>query len=118
MGPRGRITVADLPQEIGGARSGPMAESGPDLSTSGPLRDAREKFEKWYIAKKLLENGGNVTRTAEALGLERSHLHRKLRAYGIGGDRQAGARGAEPAVDGSGGTVPVTAGPQPDEEGN
>jgi two-component system nitrogen regulation response regulator NtrX len=117
MGPRGRITVADLPPEIGGVRTGSSTEAGPDLSTSGPLREARERFEKWYIARKLKENVGNVTRTAEALGLERSHLHRKLRAYGIVGERQAGARGAEPPV-GAEGSLPVAAGPHPDEEGN
>jgi len=113
MGPRGRITLADLPPEFGSARAGSSVEAGPDLSTSGPLRGAREKFEKWYIARKLKENGGNVTRTAEALGLERSHLHRKLRAYGIGGERQGGARGAEPAAEGA---DPVTAASLPDEE--
>jgi two-component system nitrogen regulation response regulator NtrX len=47
------------------------------------LKEARDEFEKSYIERKLQENGGNVTRTAEALGLERSNLHRKLKAYSI-----------------------------------
>ncbi|HUO85338.1 MAG TPA: sigma-54 dependent transcriptional regulator [Thermoanaerobaculia bacterium] len=52
-------------------------------STALPLRDAREQFEREYILRKLRELGGNVSRTAEALGVERSNLYRKLNAYGI-----------------------------------
>lgn len=44
---------------------------------------ARAQFEKEYIIRKLEENSGNVSRTAETIGLERSHLHRKIKAYGI-----------------------------------
>ncbi len=44
---------------------------------------ARAQFEKEYILKKLAENGGNVSKTAEVIGLERSHLHRKIKSYGI-----------------------------------
>jgi two-component system nitrogen regulation response regulator NtrX len=47
------------------------------------LRQAREQFEKKLILRKLRELGGNVSRTAEVLGIERSNLHRKLNAYGI-----------------------------------
>jgi two-component system nitrogen regulation response regulator NtrX len=90
MGPRGRITVADMPPEFA------ATDGGASISTAflpgeegGTMREARERFEKWYIARKLRENGGNVTRTAESLGLERSHLHRKLKAYGLGPDRPA-----------------------------
>ena len=49
----------------------------------GSLREGREAFEKAFILKKLREAGGNVLRAAELLGLERSHLYRKMRAYGI-----------------------------------
>ncbi|MGA7615711.1 MAG: sigma-54 dependent transcriptional regulator [Thermoanaerobaculia bacterium] len=49
------------------------------------LREAREEFERRYILRKLQELGGNVSRTAEALGVERSNLYRKLNAYGIRG---------------------------------
>ena len=113
MGPRGRITVADLPPELGGSHAAPPAEDGPDLLAPGLLRDAREKFERWYIGRRLRENGGNVTRTAESLGVERSHLHRKMRAFGLGSDRQAAGRpldaapaapGEEPAPDEGAGT--------------
>lgn len=47
------------------------------------LRDARAEFEKDFILKKLEENEGNVSKTAELIGLERSHLHRKMKTYGI-----------------------------------
>ncbi|MEA2166204.1 MAG: two-component system, NtrC family, nitrogen regulation response regulator NtrX [Thermoanaerobaculia bacterium] len=47
------------------------------------LKEARDEFEKQYILSRLREFGGNVSRTAEALGVERSNLYRKLNAYGI-----------------------------------
>ena len=47
------------------------------------LREAREIFERRLIVAKLREFGGSVRRAAEALGIERSHLYRKLRGYGI-----------------------------------
>jgi two-component system, NtrC family, nitrogen regulation response regulator NtrX len=92
MGPRGRIMVQDLPPEFMGPAAQPARSEAPDLGDAGPLRDARERFERWYIARKLRENGNNVTRTAEALGLERSHLHRKLKAFGLGSERAGAAR--------------------------
>ncbi|HSP13980.1 MAG TPA: sigma-54 dependent transcriptional regulator [Thermoanaerobaculia bacterium] len=48
-----------------------------------PLREARDEFEKQYILDRLREFAGNVSRTADALGVERSNLYRKLHAYGI-----------------------------------
>jgi two-component system nitrogen regulation response regulator NtrX len=48
-----------------------------------PLREAREAFERAYILAKLHANDWNMTRTSEKLGIERSHLYRKLRTYGI-----------------------------------
>ena len=47
------------------------------------LREAREEFEKQFILERLREHSGNVSRTADALGVERSNLYRKLHAYGI-----------------------------------
>ena len=47
------------------------------------LHQARAAYERDYILKKLDENHGNVSRTAEALGLERSHLYRKMKSLGI-----------------------------------
>jgi two-component system nitrogen regulation response regulator NtrX len=50
----------------------------------GSLQEVREAAEREYILKKLEETSGNVTRTAEILGLERSNLYRKMKALGIG----------------------------------
>ncbi len=50
----------------------------------GSLQEVREAAEREYIQKKLEETSGNVTRTAELLGLERSNLYRKMKALGIG----------------------------------
>ena len=47
------------------------------------LSQARAAYERDYILKKLDENHGNVSRTAEVLGLERSHMYRKMKALGI-----------------------------------
>ncbi len=47
------------------------------------FREARAEFEREYLVKKIQENGGNISRTAEVIGLERSYLHRKIKAYGI-----------------------------------
>ena len=51
------------------------------------LHQARDAYERDYILKKLDENHGNVTRAAEVLGLERSHLYRKMKALGIAAKR-------------------------------
>jgi two-component system nitrogen regulation response regulator NtrX len=47
------------------------------------FREARAQFEKEYLLKKINENGGNISKTAEVIGLERSYLHRKIKSYGI-----------------------------------
>ena len=47
------------------------------------LQQAREAYERDYILKELDRSNGNVTRAAEALGLERSHLYRKMKTLGI-----------------------------------
>jgi two-component system nitrogen regulation response regulator NtrX len=47
------------------------------------LHEARAAYERAYILKKLDENLGSVSRTAEVLGLERSHMYRKMKALGI-----------------------------------
>lgn len=47
------------------------------------LRDARAQFERSFILKTLKEQGGNISKTATVLGIERSHLHKKIKSYGI-----------------------------------
>jgi two-component system, NtrC family, nitrogen regulation response regulator NtrX len=60
--------------------STPVTADHSDMST---FREARAEFEKDYLIKKIQENGGNISKTAESIGLERSYLHRKIKAYGI-----------------------------------
>ena len=61
----------------------PRAEAPAEIPSNLPLKDARDEFEKQYILARLREYAGNVSRTADALGVERSNLYRKLHAYGI-----------------------------------
>ncbi len=53
----------------------------------GDFKQARAQFEKLYLEEQLARYGGNVSQTAEAVGLERSHLHKKLKALGIKTER-------------------------------
>ena len=77
------VDVHDL--HFAGLKSGD--EAGTQASTTdyfmSDFRDARAHFEKEYLLKKLEENNGNISRTAEVIGLERSYLHRKIKSYGI-----------------------------------
>ncbi len=52
-----------------------------------PLREARELFEREYLLAQVTRFGGNISRTSNFVGMERSALHRKLKSLGIGGDR-------------------------------
>ena len=54
-------------------------------SMSYPLKQARENFEKNYLLNQLRKNKGNISKTAEFIGMERSALHRKLKSLGIKG---------------------------------
>ena len=72
------VDVHDL--KFAGLPSGNKEETTEDFSN---FRDARAKFEREYLLKKIAENKGNISKTAEAIGLERSYLHRKIKGYGI-----------------------------------
>ncbi|HUL76408.1 MAG TPA: sigma-54 dependent transcriptional regulator [Vicinamibacteria bacterium] len=62
----------------------PAAEALPgDAAGGSRLHEAREAFERGYILAKYRECGGNMSRTAEALGVERSNLYRKMKGYGL-----------------------------------
>ncbi len=54
-----------------------------DLFDSDTWREAKAVFERAYLEKKLAEHDGNVSRTAEAIGVERSHLHRRIKTLGV-----------------------------------
>jgi len=63
-------------------------ERGGELMTL-PLRDAREMFEREYLLAQVTRFGGNISRTAAFVGMERSALHRKLKSLGVNGERSA-----------------------------
>ena len=54
------------------------------------FRAAKVQFEKEYLQKKLEEHRWNVSQTAEAIGIERSHLYRKIKAYGVEQNKRKG----------------------------
>jgi two-component system nitrogen regulation response regulator NtrX len=54
-----------------------------------PLREFRDLVERDYILARLEENGWNISRTAGLLGIERTNLHKKMRALGIGRQEKA-----------------------------
>jgi two-component system nitrogen regulation response regulator NtrX len=91
MSPGEAIGVGDLPPAMfgdgGAGGSGGRAVWEGDFPS---LREARAAFEKHYIERKLAALDGNVSRTAQALDLERSNLYRKMRAYGIDSGRDGG----------------------------
>ncbi|HEX6858980.1 MAG TPA: sigma-54 dependent transcriptional regulator [Caulobacteraceae bacterium] len=79
------ITADMLPSE-GAATSGTGA-IGAERIIALPLREARELFEREYLNAQILRFGGNISRTAAFIGMERSALHRKLKSLGLAGAR-------------------------------
>ncbi|WP_375641454.1 MULTISPECIES: sigma-54-dependent transcriptional regulator [unclassified Bartonella] len=78
----GPITADFLPSEV--SDSLPRLQMDSDESIMDlPLREARELFEKRYLVAQIGRLGGNISRTAEFIGMERSALHRKLKALGV-----------------------------------
>ncbi|MBO0766137.1 MAG: sigma-54-dependent Fis family transcriptional regulator, partial [Hyphomicrobiaceae bacterium] len=83
------ITADLLPEEIGSNVPLPV-NGGAEHLMSLPLREAREIFEREYLLAQINRFGGNISRTAEFVGMERSALHRKLRALGVSSQERAG----------------------------
>jgi two-component system, NtrC family, nitrogen regulation response regulator NtrX len=89
-GESGTIITADmLPDEIGSNVPLPV-NGGAEHLMSLALREAREIFEREYLLAQINRFGGNISRTAEFVGMERSALHRKLRALGVSSDQRTG----------------------------
>lgn len=87
------ITADMLPDEIVSPVPLSINGGGGEHLMSLPLRDAREIFEREYLLAQVNRFGGNISRTAEFIGMERSALHRKLRALGVNSsDRTAAVR--------------------------
>lgn len=77
------ITASLLPAEIGAMLPATPGNAGGEHLMSLPLRDAREIFEREYLTAQVNRFGGNISRTAEFVGMERSALHRKLKSLGV-----------------------------------
>ena len=88
MAPGDVITEQDLAFLSGSAVTGPAPD---DAVPAVPLYTARDQFEREYILRQLAVQQGNISRTAEVLGVERSNLYRKMRAFGIAPHRRADA---------------------------
>jgi len=81
--PESPITADMLPSEIGTLVPSTPNSSGGEKLMSLPLREAREVFEREYLIAQLNRFGGNISRTAEFIGMERSALHRKLKSLQV-----------------------------------
>ncbi|HEY0901063.1 MAG TPA: sigma-54 dependent transcriptional regulator, partial [Micavibrio sp.] len=83
----GVIQVDHLPAEVMGVKVSGHSSTNPSESStdfmSVPLREAREIFEKEYLSSQLRRFGGNISKTAQFVGMERAALHRKLKQLGI-----------------------------------
>ena len=77
------ITASMLPQDVGSMVPSMPNGNGGEQLMGLPLREAREMFEREYLLAQINRFGGNISRTAEFVGMERSALHRKLKALGI-----------------------------------
>jgi len=82
--PNAAISASMLPQDVGSMVPSMPNGNGGEQLMGLPLREARELFEREYLLAQISRFGGNISRTAEFVGMERSALHRKLKALGIG----------------------------------
>jgi two-component system nitrogen regulation response regulator NtrX len=78
------LDASMLPPDVGSMVPSMPNGNGGEHLMGLPLRDAREVFEREYLVAQISRFGGNISRTAEFVGMERSALHRKLKALGIG----------------------------------
>ncbi len=77
------VTAEMLPSEVGTLVPATPNGAGGEKLMSLPLREAREVFEREYLIAQISRFGGNISRTSEFIGMERSALHRKLKSLGI-----------------------------------
>ncbi|MDO8423715.1 MAG: sigma-54 dependent transcriptional regulator [Parvibaculum sp.] len=81
--PAGMVTADMLPAEVGSSAQITVSGSGGEHIMALPLREARETFEREYLMAQISRFGGNISRTAAFIGMERSALHRKLKSLGV-----------------------------------
>eukprot|EP01036_Dinobryon_divergens_P049950 gene49950-66905_t len=86
--PDAEVSADMLPQELGSMAPPTPGGAGGERLLSLPLREAREVFEREYLIAQINRFGGNISRTAEFIGMERSALHRKLKRQNPGADLQ------------------------------
>ncbi len=79
--PAAQIELDDVERALPRPATAPAAAHGLPLDL--PLRDARDVFERLYFEHHIAKEGGNISRVAESVGLERTHLYRKLKQLGI-----------------------------------
>ena len=82
------IQLDMLPAEIGSDTPDVLKFNASTEVMSLPLRDARELFEREYLLAQVVRFNGNISRTAEFVGMERSALHRKLKSLGVSGEER------------------------------
>lgn len=83
MTPENLISAENLPAAVSGKHQGMKRQCTQPEGQVFTFREAREEFEKEFLIQKLEENEWNVSRTAEAIEIERSNLHRKIKSFGI-----------------------------------
>ncbi|MBI0535012.1 sigma-54-dependent Fis family transcriptional regulator [Roseomonas sp. KE2513] len=88
-GPADPIRPEMLPPEVGSSAPAMLKLDRSSEIMTLPLRDARELFERQYLEAQLLRFGGNISRTANFVGMERSALHRKLKFLGVQAEDRA-----------------------------
>ncbi len=84
----------DIPPEVTTDGGGSVISQAGENFVAMPLREAREAFERNYLIAQINRFGGNVSRTASFVGMERSALHRKLKALGVSTANRNGGRTA------------------------
>ncbi len=82
----GRIELNMLPAETSAADN--SGDSMPNSIMTSPLREARENFEREYLRVQIRRFSGNISRTANFIGMERSALHRKLKLLGLADEKE------------------------------
>jgi two-component system nitrogen regulation response regulator NtrX len=87
------VTAEMLPAEV--ASTGASGSVRPEQIIALPLREARELFEREYLTAQIIRFGGNISRTAGFIGMERSALHRKLKSLGVASGRGGPEEGEE-----------------------
>jgi two-component system nitrogen regulation response regulator NtrX len=86
----GEIAAEELP--LGAGEAGEAGGGLPPALATLPLREARELFERDYLIAQINRFGGNISKTAAFVGMERSALHRKLKSLGVATVMRGGAR--------------------------